>query len=137
MLVKHLYNFYLYQLIVFHYLLNVVTNQKDVPHAVLIRAVEPLFQGPIPLKKNKRLPGSGPALVTKLLGIDKSHNGASLLMNDLYIADDGYLPASIAVSPRIGVDYAGNATKWLYRFFIDQHPHVSPHIYNSKAVKII
>jgi DNA-3-methyladenine glycosylase len=120
-----------------HYLFNVVTNQQDIPHAVLIRAVEPLFEVAQQFKKSKRLPGSGPALVTKLLGFDKSHDGVSLLKNDLYIADDGYVPASIAVSPRIGVDYAGNAAKWLYRFFIEGHPYVSPHVYNKNAVKIV
>jgi DNA-3-methyladenine glycosylase len=128
---------YVYLCYGMHYLFNVVTNQKDIPHAILIRAVEPLFDVSHQLKKGKRLPGSGPALVTKLLGINLSHNGISLIHNELFIADDGYVPASIAVSPRIGVDYAGNAAKWLYRFFIDGHPHVSPHVYNNNAVKII
>jgi DNA-3-methyladenine glycosylase len=128
---------YVYLCYGMHYLFNVVTNKKDIPHAVLIRAVEPLFDISVSAKKSKRLPGSGPALVTQLLGINKSHNGISVLDKEIYIADDGYVPASIAVSPRIGVDYAGNASKWLYRFFIDQHPYVSPHIYNNNAVKII
>jgi DNA-3-methyladenine glycosylase len=128
---------YVYLCYGMHNLFNVVTNKKEIPHAVLIRAVEPLFEVSTPTKKNKRLPGSGPALVTKLLGIDKSHNGISLLKDQIYIAEDGYKPKSIAVSPRIGVDYAGNAAKWLYRFFIDEHKHVTPHIYNKTAIKII
>ncbi len=127
---------YVYLCYGMHYLFNVVTNEKDIPHAVLIRAVEPLFPIPDTTKKSKRLPGSGPALVTQLLGINNSHNGISVLDKEIYIADDGYVPTSIAVSPRIGVDYAGNAAKWLYRFFIDEHPHVSPHVYNNKAIKI-
>jgi DNA-3-methyladenine glycosylase len=97
----------------------------------------PLFEVPQQFKKSKRLPGSGPALVTKLLGIDLAQNGISLLKNNFFISDDGYIPASIAVSPRIGVDYAGNAAKWLYRFFIEGHPYVSPHVLNKTAVKII
>jgi len=128
---------YVYLCYGMHNLFNIVTNKKEIPHAVLVRAVEPLFEVSTLTKKNKRLPGSGPALVTKLLGINKSHNGISLQKNKIYIADDGYRTQSIAVSPRIGVDYAGSAAKWLYRFFIDEHKHVSPHIYNKTAVKII
>lgn len=128
---------YVYLCYGMHYLFNVVTNQKGIPHAVLIRAVEPLFTVPASAKKTKRLPGSGPALVTKMMGINLSHDRISLLKNEVFIADDGYTPSSIAVSPRIGVDYAGNAAKWLYRFFIEGHPHVSTHVFNKSATKII
>jgi DNA-3-methyladenine glycosylase len=60
------------------------------------------------------------------------HNGMDITKEDFYIADDGYSIQSISVSPRIGVDYAGEAAKWPYRFFITDHPHVTPHIFNKR-----
>jgi len=121
---------YVYLCYGMHHLLNVVTNQKDIPHAVLIRAIEPLFDSSIASTKNKRRTGSGPALVTKYLGIDIHHNRKSFLSGDLFIADDQFIPEHISASPRIGVDYAGEAARWPYRFFISNHPHVTPHIFN-------
>lgn len=121
---------YVYLCYGMHHLLNVVTNQKDIPHAVLIRAIEPLFDSSIPSTKNKRRTGSGPALVTKYLGIDIKHNRISFLSADLFIADDQFIPEHISASPRIGVDYAGEAAQWPYRFFITGHPHVTPHALN-------
>jgi len=121
---------YVYLCYGMHHLLNVVTNMKDTPHAVLIRAIEPLFDENIATKKSKRKSGSGPALVTKYLEIDTHHNRKSFLSSDLFIADDNFIPEHISVSPRIGVDYAGEAAKWPYRFFITNHPHVTPHVFN-------
>lgn len=121
---------YVYLCYGMHHLLNVVTNMKDTPHAVLIRAIEPLFDENIATKKSKRKTGSGPALVTKYLEINVTHNRKSFLSSDLFIADDNFIPKHISASPRIGVDYAGEAALWPYRFFISNHPHVTPHVFN-------
>jgi len=128
---------YLYHCYGMHLLFNIVTNKKEIPHAVLIRAIEPLFPLPESSKKGKRLPGSGPALVTKVLGMNMDKNGKSVLNKDFYVGDDGYSPESVAVTPRIGVDYAGEASKWLYRFIIQHHPYVTPHPFNQKAIPIL
>jgi DNA-3-methyladenine glycosylase len=122
---------YVYLCYGMHYLLNVVTNKRDIPHAVLIRAIEPLFDTSISSTKSKRKTGSGPALVTKYLGIDMNHNRKSFLSSDLFIADDLFIPQNISSSPRIGVDYAGEAAQWPYRFFITGHPHITPSPYNQ------
>jgi DNA-3-methyladenine glycosylase len=123
---------YVYLCYGMHHLLNVVTNQKDIPHAVLIRAIEPLFDASIGPNKSKRKTGSGPALVTKYLSIHKTHNKKSFLSSELFIADDDFIPEHISASPRIGVDYAGDAALWPYRFFITGHPHISPSTYNQQ-----
>lgn len=123
---------YVYLCYGMHHLLNVVTNKKDIPHAVLIRAIEPLFDGSTNSTTSKRKAGSGPALVTKYLNIDMTHNRKSFLSADLFIADDQFIPKHISVSPRIGVDYAGEDAELLYRFFITNHPHVTPHKFNNK-----
>src|SRR5690606_38577113 len=75
---------YVYLCYGMHYLFNVVTYQKEVPEAVLIRAIEPLV-GIEEMKLRRNIKGnpfnltSGPGKLTKALGIDKKLNAKSLL----------------------------------------------------------
>jgi DNA-3-methyladenine glycosylase len=111
---------YVYLCYGIHYLFNVVTNVKDVPHAVLIRSVVPVNSleaqalHPIDFSVN------GPGKVTKYLGIQKKHNGISLTGNSVFIYDNGIIVSDehIITSPRIGVDYAGEDALLPYRFFL-------------------
>lgn len=123
---------YVYLCYGIHHLFNVVTNMKDVPHAVLIRGAEPLEGMPAMLRRagRKKVDHSltrGPGNLTRALGIRTLHNGLSLRSEKIFLAEDGYCPdpGEIICSPRIGVDYAG-ADAWLpYRFFIAGNPFVS------------
>lgn len=115
-----------------HHLFNVVTNEADIPHAVLVRAVEPLHGIPDMLirtskKKLDHTLTRGPGNVSKALGIHTNHTGTSLQGNSLFIADDGMvIPSSqIIATPRIGVDYAGKDALLPYRFFVKDNPYVS------------
>jgi DNA-3-methyladenine glycosylase len=115
-----------------HYLFNVVTNVKEVPDAVLIRAIEPIKGIEIMLLRTpKPNPGftitRGPGNVGRALGINKSHTGISLLGNNIYIADDGFMPdeSMIGVSSRIGVAYAAADALLPYRFYIKSNKYVS------------
>jgi DNA-3-methyladenine glycosylase len=115
-----------------HQLFNVVTNVKDVPDAVLIRAVEPLQGLEEMLRRTPKVnPGftitRGPGNTGRALGISKQHTGMSLLGNNMYIADDGFMPAEelVGVSPRIGVNYAGADALLPYRFYIRGNKYVS------------
>lgn len=128
---------YVYKCYGLHQLFNVVTNRQGIPDAVLIRAVEPLGNLQTEKPARERLPGSGPALVTQLLQLGMEHNGTSLLQQTVYIADDGFEPGQIAVSRRIGIDYAGAAAHWLYRFFIEKHTHITPHPINKEALLLL
>ncbi len=123
---------YVYLCYGIHHLFNVVTNVKDTPHAILIRAIEPVAGIEIMLarmKKNKldNTVGRGPGNVSKALGIATIHTGLSLLANDIYIADDGMVvkPSQIETTPRIGVDYAAEDALLPYRFYIKGSPYVS------------
>jgi DNA-3-methyladenine glycosylase len=123
---------YVYLCYGIHYLFNVVTNKKDVPHAVLIRAVEPLKGIDTMLERTnkKKLDFTltkGPGNVSRALGISKHHTGSDLLDDEIFIADDGFkLPKKDIIStPRIGVDYAGEDAKLLYRFIIQGNKYVS------------
>jgi DNA-3-methyladenine glycosylase len=123
---------YVYLCYGIHHLFNVVTNQVDVPHAVLIRAAEPLQGIKTMLERSKKTKvdytlTKGPGNVSKALGIFTHHSGMSLLGRELFIAEDGYvLPAgSIIATPRIGVDYAGEDAALPYRYFIKDSLYVS------------
>ncbi len=83
---------YVYLCYGMHWLMNVITGEKDSPQGVLIRA------GDI---------HNGPAKLTKYLKIDGSCNGQPICGNpEIWIEDDGYSPG-IKTAPRVGIDYAG------------------------------
>jgi len=133
---------YVYLCYGIHHLFNVVTNKNDVPHAVLIRAIEP-WSGKEAMMQRSNRPvwdvniGSGPGNVTKALGIMTEHSGVNLQSEKLYLAEDDYvLPsAGIIVTPRIGVDYAGEDAALPYRFAIAKHPQVSARSFTSKFIQ--
>src|SRR5258708_1592454 len=85
---------YVYLCYGIHHLFNVVTNSKDVPHAILIRALEPI-EGveEMLLRTGKKKPDhsltKGPGNVSKALGVFTKHTGASLVDNKIFIEDDG------------------------------------------------
>lgn len=117
---------YVYLCYGIHYLFNVVTNVKDHPHAVLIRAIQPLQGKEIILRRrgvakpDKKL-CVGPGKVSQALGIDLEYNGLDLTGDKIWIEDTGIKikPKDILVGPRIGVDYAEEDAKLPYRFWIE------------------
>lgn len=123
---------YVYLCYGIHQLFNVVTNVTDTPHAILIRAVEPLAGiEEMLIRTYKSKAGvdltRGPGNVSKALGIHTRHTGISLLSDELFIADDGFqYPADkIITTVRIGVDYAGEDALLPYRFIVKDNPYVS------------
>ncbi|MBX2888889.1 MAG: DNA-3-methyladenine glycosylase [Ferruginibacter sp.] len=116
-----------------HNMMNVVTNKRGIPDAILIRAVEPLVGLDIMLKRAGKKDGdvsvsSGPGNVSRALGISKGNSGLSLLGNLLYILDDGFSIADnrIGISKRIGVEGAGYPdADYPYRFYIKGNAYVS------------
>ena len=87
---------YIYLCYGLHYLFNIVSKNKDEPEAVLIRAVTG---------------ANGPAKATKLLNIDKSLNGESIINNPkICIKDDGK-KYSFTKTTRVGIDYAKEIDK--------------------------
>ena len=86
---------YIYLIYGIHFMLNVVTDKKDYPAAVLIRGVQNI---------------SGPGRVTKKLKIDKKLNGLLLSKKTgLWIEELDNTPEKkdVLVGPRVGVGYAG------------------------------
>jgi DNA-3-methyladenine glycosylase len=133
---------YVYLCYGIHHLFNVVTNSENIPHAILIRAVEPIEGIPVMLKRtNKKLLDhtltKGPGNVSRALGITTANTGESLLGDELFIADDGYKVTNkmIASTPRIGVDYAGEDALLPYRFILKDNPYVSGKKFDVKKGK--
>ncbi|HEY6902450.1 MAG TPA: DNA-3-methyladenine glycosylase [Puia sp.] len=123
---------YVYLIYGIHHLFNVVTNKKDTPHAVLVRALEPLEGIETMLRRTgkRKLDYTltrGPGNLSKALGLLTSHTGWLLSSDEIYIGDDGYRvrKAQIVATPRIGVDYAGEDKKLPYRFYVEGNPYVS------------
>jgi DNA-3-methyladenine glycosylase len=123
---------YVYLCYGIHHLFNVVTNKKEIPHAVLIRALEPLegidkMVKRLGKEKADHSITRGPGNLSKALGIYTKHTGTFLLSQEIFIADDGfkYSKKEIHSSARIGVQYAGKDALLPYRFFIKGNPFVS------------
>ncbi|WYP28419.1 DNA-3-methyladenine glycosylase [Alkalihalobacillus sp. FSL W8-0930] len=110
-----------------HCLFNIVSNDIDIPEAVLIRAVEPV-EG-VELMKTRRgkegvLLTNGPGKLTKAMGITMAAYGRSITESPIYIVD-GPAPTDIQVGPRIGIDNSGPAKDYPYRFWISNNKYVS------------
>jgi DNA-3-methyladenine glycosylase len=117
-----LYVFFVYGM---HFCVNVVTRKAGQPEAVLLRAADGPEDAPRLL--------SGPGRLCKALGITRSMSGLDLLGNGpvRIFRRRGRRPR-IGVSPRIGVDYAGEAAAWPLRFYDADSPAVSANREGSK-----
>ena len=109
-------------------LFNVVTNRKDIPHAVLVRAIQPLegIEKILQRRKSEKLKKgltTGPGKVSMALGINfRSHNAQDLAGNKIWIEERGIVIPERLINkgPRIGVDYAGEDAKLPYRFWVNE-----------------
>lgn len=111
---------YVYLCYGIHSLLNIVTGEKGVPHAVLIRAIKPYIGTEIIQKRRKyKTPlTSGPGTLTRALGITRKQNGLSLLSKEVWV-EKGISVSSIENTPRIGIDYAEEDASLPYRFIAE------------------
>ncbi len=116
---------YVYLCYGIHHLFNIVTGKEGVPHAILIRGIEPkegvetmlLRRGMTKLQTRLT---AGPGTLSKALGINKSHYGLDLTQNTIWIEDIGESieTENIIASPRVGIDYAEEHTLLPWRFRI-------------------
>jgi DNA-3-methyladenine glycosylase len=122
---------YVYFVYGMYHQFNVVTSVSDIPHAVLVRALEPV-EG-IEVMRARR-PGqsdvnltSGPGKLSVALAIDRTLDGADLLDDRVWIERGGRpVPASaVACGPRIGIAYAGEWAEKPWRFWLRNSPFVS------------
>ena len=109
------------------FMLNVSSGEEGIGEGVLIRAAEPLAgldtlrrnRGNVPLRDLLR----GPGRLAKALAIDTGFNGMDLCRpGPLWLAADGWQPADIGTSVRIGVNRDAHLP---LRFFLKGSPFIS------------
>lgn len=116
---------YVYLCYGLHSLLNIVTSDENVPHGILIRAIKPREGLEVMLKRRKKNKlekslVSGPGALTQALGISTQHNLTDLSGSLIWVEDQGLVVPheKILVSPRIGIDYAGEDAFKPWRFLV-------------------
>lgn len=123
---------YVYLCYGIHHLFNVVTAPEGVPHAVLIRGLEPVEGLEVMLRRRKMAvlkPNltAGPGALAKALGIDRGLNAKDLLGEEIWIEDRGVQLAEVQLvaSPRVGVGYAGDHALLPWRYYMKGNKFVS------------
>ena len=121
---------YVYFVYGMYHQFNVVTSVADVPHAVLVRALEPV-EG-LALMRRRRGGGpegtltSGPGRLCIALGIDRRLDRADLLGDRIWLERGRRVGSSaIASGPRVGIDYAEQWVARPWRFWLRDSPFVS------------
>lgn len=115
-----------------HWNFNLVTTAEGAPHAVLIRALEPL-EGLEWMAQRRALPArdraltNGPGKLCQAFAIDRRAYGADLTEGPLFLSEGGSKGPRRRVlrAPRIGVDYAGAWAARPWRFYDPESPYVS------------
>lgn len=112
-----------------HTLVNIVAGPVGVPHAILIRAVEPVEGLDIMRahrgERLKRIDWTnGPGKLTKALGITMDYYGHHWSCEPLFIAK-GEREKEIIAGPRVGIANAGEAVHYPWRFHEKDNPFVS------------
>jgi DNA-3-methyladenine glycosylase len=129
------YIFFIYGM---YFQFNVVAGREGVPHAILIRAIEPVEN--IELMRERRIAKSknpaikmpdknltsGPGKLCIALGIDKTFNNLDLLGDKVWL-EEGQTQnrVEISVGKRVGVDYAEEYAEKPWRFWIKDNAFVS------------
>ncbi|HSZ26490.1 MAG TPA: DNA-3-methyladenine glycosylase [Cytophagaceae bacterium] len=123
---------YVYLCYGIHSLFNVVTNSQNIPHAILIRAIEPVEGIDFMLVRRNKSTVSpvltcGPGSMSQALGIRQEYNQISLQGDQIWIEDRGNTikEKDIVKGPRIGVDYAEEYAAKPWRFGIKNSRWVS------------
>ncbi len=124
---------YIYLIYGMYYCLNIVTNVKDTPHAVLIRALEPLddealqvaaLNRPIKSKKIFDLT-NGPGKLCKALEIDKTLNESDVTRKGPIWITEGSHEFQVISDKRINIPYAMEYQDVEWRFYIKDNKFVS------------
>ncbi|AEB75597.1 3-methyladenine DNA glycosylase [Clostridium botulinum] len=127
---------YIFRIYGMYNCLNIVTSHKEIPEAVLIRAVEPISNidkfilnrfkksfNELTKYQQKNIT-NGPGKLCIAMNITKELNGEDLTLDKIYILDNKE-EFEIVSSQRIGIDYAEEAKDYLLRFYIKDNKYVS------------
>ena len=123
----HLYVYFVYGM---HFCCNVVSLTDGEPGAVLIRAGEVVKGSELahirrPSARGQAELAKGPARLTGVLGLDRSHNGVDLTSPEASVrlyAGDPVSDSEVVSGPRVGITVAMEVP---WRFWIADSPAVS------------
>lgn len=118
-----------------HHCMNVSAGAEGLPHAVLLRALEPI-DGLEAMRERRRGARramrdrdlcSGPGKLCQALGIDRAHSGMDLCSSREMWLEGGaeFADSEVARSPRIGISGAGEWVDAPLRWLVVGNPHVS------------
>lgn len=128
---------YIFLIYGLHCCFNIVTNEADIPQAVLIRAAEPVegreymaqrrFGTSYEQLTKSRRKGltNGPGKLCGALSINRNVNGEDLCGNNLYLEEGEDQEFSIVTTKRVGIDYSEEAKDYPWRFYIKDNEYVS------------
>jgi DNA-3-methyladenine glycosylase len=121
---------YVYLLYGVSWAMNIVTTADGMPHAVLIRAIEPLSGIDLMARRRRKPPDSreltnGPGKLTNALAITGADYGRDLCGGRLYLECSELPVGKIGRSTRINVDYAGHWAAKPWRFYEKGNRYVS------------
>lgn len=121
---------YVYLIYGMYICMNIVTNQKDKPEVLLLRALEPLEGLELMKRRRKtereKLLCSGPGRLTQAMGITMGDYGTDLCGDSLYLETGTTVQKQeILRTKRINIDYAGEARDYLWRFLLKDSLYVS------------
>jgi DNA-3-methyladenine glycosylase len=125
---------YIYICYGMHHLMNIVTGPEEHAHAVLIRALQPadgieVMAARRNMKANDVRLTKGPGALSVALGLTSQLTGASLHARStpIWIEDRGikYTQQQVCSGKRIGVEGAGEAAHWPWRYFVKENKYVS------------
>jgi DNA-3-methyladenine glycosylase len=111
---------YVYLLYGLSWAFNIVVAKEGEPHAVLVRALEPTIGLSLMSARRRQPPESrlltnGPGKLCQALGITRDDYGRDLAGDELFLLEGPR--GTVARSPRINVDYAGEWAARPWRFF--------------------
>ena len=122
---------YIFLIYGIYYQFNIVTGEKDFPHAVLIRGVEPLENIEIMQKRRgRKMPDknltSGPGKLCIALDIDRRFNNVLLTDDQIWLESGRKISTNeIICGKRIGIDYAEEFAEKPWRFWLKNNSFVS------------
>jgi DNA-3-methyladenine glycosylase len=121
---------YVYLLYGTSWALNLVVASEGEPHAVLIRALEPLRGLELMARRRRRPAGSreltnGPGKLTQALAITGADYGRDLCGGALFLEEPERAAGRVGRSPRINVAYAGSWAAKPWRFYERGNRYVS------------
>ena len=120
---------YMYLIYGMYPMFNIVVGDAGTPHAILIRALEPIAGIDVMKQRrgtdNIKMLANGPGKLTVAMGLNQKNYGADLTRRKTVWLCHGNEKIEIIADKRIGIDYAGPDRELPWRFMIKNNPYVS------------